>query len=98
VGLPVAVTTRADGARASAARTFQIYGMLPSYRAMLDREGVGGPADVAIVGDESAVGEAIGRLRDAGATDLLAIPFAVEGDPDAGARTRSLLVRLARSG
>ncbi|MGH7894048.1 MAG: TIGR03564 family F420-dependent LLM class oxidoreductase, partial [Candidatus Binatia bacterium] len=79
VGLPIAVTKAVDAARTSAARTFQIYGMLPSYRAMLDREGAEGPSDVAIVGDESHVGEAIGRLGDAGATDLLAIAFAVEG-------------------
>ena len=96
VGLPIAVTTEVAAARASAARTFQIYGMLPSYRAMLDREGAEGPADVAIVGDESAVGEAVTRLAEAGATDLLSIPFGVEGDRDAVARTRALLARLAR--
>jgi 5,10-methylenetetrahydromethanopterin reductase len=53
VGLPIAVTTHRDAARATASRTFQVYGMLPSYRAMLDREGAAGPADVAVVGDES---------------------------------------------
>ncbi len=96
VGLPIAVTTNVASARTSAARTFQVYGMLPSYRAMLDREGAEGPADVAIVGDESAVGEAVGRLAEAGATDLLAIPFGVEGDREAVARTRGLLRHLAQ--
>ena len=52
VGLPVCVTDdttrRASGRRS----IFQIYGTLPSYRAMLDREGADGPADVAIIGDE----------------------------------------------
>ena len=95
VGLPIAVTTDVAGARASAGRSFQIYGMLPSYRAMLDREGADGPANVAIVGDESAVGEALDRLAEAGATDFLAAPFPVEGDADAVARTRDLLVRWA---
>ena len=45
---------------------FAIYGTLPSYRAMLDREGSAGPADVAIVGDEDAVAEqvlALGAVR-----------------------------------
>src|SRR5262252_4532479 len=79
VGLPIAVTTRLDVARDSAARTFQVYGMLPSYRAMLDREGAEGPADVAVVGDERHVRATIEELRSAGATDLLAIPFGVEG-------------------
>ena len=97
VGLPVAVTTDVATARESAARGFQIYGMLPSYRSMLDREGAEGPADVAIVGDESAVGEALGRLAEAGATDFLAVPFNVHGDPGVLERTRALLVRLAGS-
>jgi len=96
VGLPVVVTRDVAAARAAAAKQFQIYGGLPSYRAMLDREGVDGPADVALVGDESAVGEALRQLAEAGATDFLAIPFRVNGDPDAVERTRALLVRLAR--
>jgi F420-dependent oxidoreductase-like protein len=95
VSLPIAVTREVAGARAAAARGFAIYGSLPSYRAMLDREGVEGPADVALVGDESAVGERLERLAAAGATDFLAIPFRVDGDPDAVPRTRALLSRLA---
>jgi alkanesulfonate monooxygenase SsuD/methylene tetrahydromethanopterin reductase-like flavin-dependent oxidoreductase (luciferase family) len=96
VGLPIAVTKDVAAARAAAAKQFQIYGMLPSYRAMLDREGVEGPADVALVGDESAVGEAVARLGEAGTTDFLAVPFSVKGDADTIERTRALLVRLAR--
>jgi F420-dependent oxidoreductase-like protein len=96
VGLPIAVTTHVDAARASAARGFQVYGMLPSYRAMLDREGAEGPANVAIVGDESVVRGALHDLERAGATDFLAVPFPVEGDSDAVQRTRDLLVRVAR--
>jgi F420-dependent oxidoreductase-like protein len=95
VGLPVAVTANPGAARTSAARGFEIYGMLPSYRAMLDREGAEGPADVAVVGDEAAVEEQLGRLADAGATDFLAVPFRVEGDHDAVERTRTVLARLA---
>jgi alkanesulfonate monooxygenase SsuD/methylene tetrahydromethanopterin reductase-like flavin-dependent oxidoreductase (luciferase family) len=44
--------------------------MLPSYRAMLDREGVDGPADIALIGDEATVRAGIARLRDAGVTDF----------------------------
>jgi len=98
-GLPIAVCDDASAARETAARAFQIYGMLPSYRAMLDREAAGGPADVAIVGDESAVGEQLGRLAEAGATDFLAAIFPVGKDRQASiARTRSLLVKLAARG
>src|SRR5439155_17956593 len=97
VSLPIAVADEVGAAREAAARTFQIYGSLPSYRAMLDREGAEGPADVAIVGDEDAVGESISRLREGGATELLAIPFGFGSQPAAGLeRTRALLVRLAQ--
>ena len=95
VGLPVAVTRDVAAARTSAARGFQIYGALPSYRRMLDLEGVEGPGDVAIVGDESTVGAQLDRVAEAGATDFLGIPFRVDGDEDAVARTRALLVRRA---
>lgn len=97
VSLPVAVTRDVASARASAAQHFAIYGTLPSYRAMLDREGAEGPADVIVAGDESAVGEALARIADAGTTDFLAVPFPVAGDADAVARTRSLLVKMARA-
>jgi 5,10-methylenetetrahydromethanopterin reductase len=97
VGLPIAVTRDVAAARKSAARGFEIYGTLPSYRAMLDREGAGGPADVAIAGDESAVGESLRAIAAAGATDFLAVPFAVEGDADAVERTRAFLITLARA-
>ena len=63
VGFPIAVTRDVAAARESAARVFQIYGALPSYRRMLDLEGAAGPGDVAIVGDESPVGEELDRLE-----------------------------------
>lgn len=42
--LPVAVTNHIDSARAEAAKRFALYGSLPSYRAMLDREGYAEPS------------------------------------------------------
>jgi 5,10-methylenetetrahydromethanopterin reductase len=69
-GLPVAVTDDVDAARMIIAESLKIYGMLPSYRAMLDREGAKGPADVALIGDEATVRAGIARLRDAGVTDF----------------------------
>jgi F420-dependent oxidoreductase-like protein len=73
--LPVAVTDDPDGARAIAAKAFKMYGVLPSYRAMLDREGVGGPADVAIVGNEQTVRDQIERFAEAGASEFVVVPF-----------------------
>jgi len=98
-GLPIAVTDDVAAAREVAGRAFQVYGFLPSYRAMLDREGAEGPADVAIVGDESAVGEQIQRLAEAGATDFMAAIFPVGKDAAASiARTRRLLVDVLKRG
>jgi len=76
-GLPMALTDDVDGAREIIAKELQIYGMLPSYRAMLDREGVAGPAELAIVGDEATLRGAIQRLRDIGVTDLNAAVMSV---------------------
>ena len=75
VGLPVCVTDDVAGARAKAAEVFSIYGHLPSYRAMLDREGAAGPADVAIVGTAAEVAAEVRRLADIGCTDFCGAPF-----------------------
>jgi 5,10-methylenetetrahydromethanopterin reductase len=91
-GVPVAVTDDRDAAMQAAARSFQGFDRLPSYRSMLDIEGAAGPADVAVVGDESRVEQELRRYADAGATDLLATIFPVDADPEKSiARTWSLL-------
>jgi F420-dependent oxidoreductase-like protein len=86
--LPVCVTSDIDAARERAAKDFQVYGFLPSYRAMLDREGAEGPADVAIVGDESTVEKQVHALADAGVTEYVASIF---GSREERAQTRALL-------
>src|SRR5438874_4395712 len=72
VGLPIGIASNPDEARARFSPQVASYGALPSYRAMFDREGVGDPAEVAIFGDESELGDALRRLEDAGATDFAA--------------------------
>ena len=69
-GFPVVLTNKPDEARAAIAQQLTIYGQLPSYRAMLDREGVKGPADIALAGDENYLRGAIDRLRNIGVTDF----------------------------
>ena len=87
--LPVCVTDDPDGARARAGRVFAIYGQLPSYRAMLNREGAEGPGDVAIVGDEDTVAAQIRALDEAGVTDFVAGEYSrAEAEKR---RTRALL-------
>jgi 5,10-methylenetetrahydromethanopterin reductase len=75
VGLPICVTSEPDAAREKAASVFSIYGQLPSYRAMLDREGVAGPADVALVGTAAEVEAQVRRLAAIGCTDFCGAPF-----------------------
>lgn len=88
-GLPMAITHTPDRAREVASQVLAIYGPLPSYRAMLDREGVAAPADIALIGDEATVAAQLRRLVEIGVTDLLAAPFAA--DPGAVERTIDFL-------
>lgn len=85
-GLPIVLTTNVDDARAKIAETLTIYGQLPSYRAMLDREGAAGPADIAIVGDENTLRGEIKRFEDMGVTDFNAAIM----DTEDGAYDRTL--------
>jgi F420-dependent oxidoreductase-like protein len=77
-GFPVILTNKPDAAREKIAETLTIYGQLPSYRAMLDREGVAGPADIAIAGDENMLRGEIQRLENIGVTDFNAAIMDVE--------------------
>jgi F420-dependent oxidoreductase-like protein len=86
--LPISVTTDIDAAKTKAAQDFQVYGFLPSYRAMLDREGAEGPADVAILGDEDTVEKQVRALADAGVTEFIAATF---GSREERTRTTALL-------
>ena len=92
--LPICVTSDPDAARAAAAKIFAVYDQLPSYRAMLDREGAAGPADVALVGDEAVVEAQLADLADAGVTDFVAGEFGRGAD---AVRTRRLLTSLLRT-
>ncbi|MFE5125070.1 LLM class F420-dependent oxidoreductase [Streptomyces sp. NPDC056669] len=89
--LPVGVTNDPESAYARATMAFRTYGSLPSYRAMIDREGVAGPADLAVIGDEDAVGTKLGELAKAGITDFVALEFLTGAD---AVRTRTFLGSL----
>ncbi len=92
-GVPIILTTKPDEARERIAEGLVMYGQLPSYRAMLDREGVEGPADIAIAGDENALRGEIDRFRNAGVTDFNAAIMGVE--EGAYDRTLEFLASLA---
>ncbi|MFM7127149.1 MAG: TIGR03564 family F420-dependent LLM class oxidoreductase [Actinomycetota bacterium] len=90
--LPVCVTEDRAAAHERAAKVFVVYGQLPSYRAMLDKEGVGGPADIAIVGSRSEVIDRISALAEIGVSDFAAVEFG--GNPDEVAETRDAVKSL----
>jgi F420-dependent oxidoreductase-like protein len=94
-GLPIAVTDDVEGARERAAGNFAVYGALPNYQRVLNLEGVSGPKDIALVGNESQVEQQIRDLASAGATELLAASFPVGPDAkESLARTRALIKSL----
>ena len=88
-GFPVVLTNDVEGAKAMIAKSLQVYGVLPSYRAMLDKEGAAGPADIAFAGDETELRARIHQLRDMGVTDFCA--SIVETDAATTQRTREFL-------
>ena len=95
VGLPIAVTDDTTQGRDVAAHTFRRYGQLVNYRRLLDIEGVEGPADVAVIGNEYQVEQQLRALATAGTTDFLAAIFPVGADADASMfRTWELLKNL----
>ena len=96
-GLPIAVTDDPEEARRVAGKLFRGYGVLPSYRAMLDREGAAGPGDIVIAGDEAAVGAQLDSLSAAGVTELMAAPFPVGASEASLARTFALLQSRLRA-
>jgi 5,10-methylenetetrahydromethanopterin reductase len=92
VSMPVCVTGEPERARERAATEFAMYGQLPAYQAMLEREGVDGPADVAVIGDEESVSRQLAAYAQAGATEFIVAPF---GSADEKQHTFVLAGQLA---
>jgi 5,10-methylenetetrahydromethanopterin reductase len=89
VSLIVTVTDDEATVRDRHATNLAGYGSLPSYRAMLDREGVDTPGEICLVGDEDAVRAQLRVVEEAGATDFAAV--VVGTSDEERERTRSLL-------
>ena len=83
------VTDDPEPARQFLAAILADYATLPSYRAMMDLEGVGGLGDLSIVGTEEFVRDAIGELAESGTTDFTPVPMG--GNPEEEARTMDVL-------
>ncbi len=87
--IPCWVTDQPDQAREFIASVLAVYAELPSYRAMLDIEGIHGLEDLSLVGSEAEVRDGIAAVAEAGATDFTAVVMG--GDPDETAATRAVV-------
>jgi F420-dependent oxidoreductase-like protein len=87
-GLPVCVTDDPGRAARRAGRKFGVYTDVPSYRAMLDREGAATAADLAIIGTADEVAERVADLARAGVDEFMACVF---GTPDEQQATHDCL-------
>jgi 5,10-methylenetetrahydromethanopterin reductase len=92
VGLPVCATDDIADVRARTRPAMAGAATMPSYRRMVAAEGVDDPVDLALIGDEDALGERLGQLERAGATELMAN---VVGTPEERTRTRAFLASRA---
>jgi F420-dependent oxidoreductase-like protein len=90
-GLLICVTDDEAAVRARVAGQFALAGQVPEYRAMLDREGMTGPGDLVIAGDEDKVARRLDQLRDAGVTEFMAAPYGTAEEQD---RTTAVLAGM----
>ncbi|MEV5705853.1 TIGR03564 family F420-dependent LLM class oxidoreductase [Actinoallomurus sp. NPDC052274] len=92
---PGVVTADPATTRAAAERSLAFYGTIPSYRTVLDREGVDHPVELAAIGDEDTLAGHVAAYFAAGATDVLITNTGL-GTPEDRLRTWELLGRLTR--
>lgn len=89
-GVAVVVTDRPERARARAAEQMAFYDRIPSYRAVLAREGVATAAELAVIGTAAEVEAQLRRYVAAGATELLITQTDLGGPEDELATWRFL--------
>ncbi|GAB1821499.1 TIGR03564 family F420-dependent LLM class oxidoreductase [Herbidospora sp. RD11066] len=95
VGLLASVTSDVEGARHRVNTDFRQAATLPTFRALLDRQGSTGPDDTLVAGNEAHVEMTAARFADAGATELIIFPV---GRPEDRDRTIALFADLAGRG
>ncbi len=96
-GLTIALARDAARAREAAEAFLARSARLPAYRRVLEREGAPSPGAVALVGDEAELERRLDALAGLGVTDLNAVTFPVDGDPDVEARTLDFLAERQRA-
>jgi 5,10-methylenetetrahydromethanopterin reductase len=91
--VPIAVTKDVRGMRERVSEQMSFYPTMPSYQAMLEREGATTAGEIGLFGSPSQVEEALHELDAAGATDFGAILFGTHDEEEA---TRGLLREMAK--
>jgi 5,10-methylenetetrahydromethanopterin reductase len=90
--LPVCVTDDPQPILEFVGKMLEGYAALPSYRAMLDIEGVHGVEEISLIGDEATVNAGLDAIVKAGATDFTAVVI-----PDASGDSRTLSLLQSRT-
>lgn len=93
--LAAVVTSDVDRVRENAGRELAFYDQVPSYQRVVGLEGKQRAAELAVVGDEQTVADAVRRYRDAGATEVVVTSTNL-GGPEDQRRTWRLLGELAK--
>lgn len=93
--VPVMVTDDVNAAREHLDEYLGFHTKIDVYQAVIARERVSHPAEIAIVGDEATVRAGIERFRDAGVDEFAAAPFGPMADKT---RTCEFLGALAAAG
>ena len=84
--LPVWVTDDVTAAKNFVGTILKDYAALPSYRAMLDIEGVQGIESISLIGSEQQVADGLARIAASGATDFSGVVMGANPDELAAAR------------
>jgi len=91
-GMHIVLTSQPDKAHERVSRMLALYGQMPSYRAMIEKEGVEAMAELALVGDEKVLDAGLERLQNLGVSDFQASIVRAED----GAEERTLQYLASR--
>jgi 5,10-methylenetetrahydromethanopterin reductase len=94
--VPMCVTDNPQPVRELVSALLANYNELPSYRAVMDFEGVEGVADISIIGSADEVREGLDAFASAGTTDFAAVEFTTNDDEQHA--TRDLLKEIHLKG
>ncbi|HEV7958851.1 MAG TPA: TIGR03564 family F420-dependent LLM class oxidoreductase [Acidimicrobiales bacterium] len=85
--LPIAVTNDVQGAKERINNEYALYATLPSYAAMLEKEGESEPAGVSLIGSKEHVLDELNELANAGVTEFSGAPSGTKEEREAALET-----------